>query len=1362
MSESNESLEEFLFEAALSKSSDEERAAFLDNMCRGNPDLRSRLDHLLEGHFQAGGFLASEPQKARAIPLSPPKEEQPVSAFIGRYKLLEKIGEGGFGEVWMAEQREPVKRRVALKIIKLGMDTKQVVARFEAERQALALMDHPNIAKVLDGGATDTGRPYFVMELVRGIRITEYCDQHQLSTSERLKLFSQVCRAIQHAHQKGIIHRDIKPTNILVTGQDGVPVPKVIDFGIAKATQQELTQRTVFTQFHQFLGTPAYVSPEQAEMGSLDVDTRSDIYSLGVLLYELLTGKTPFESQELLAAGLDEMRRRIKEMEPARPSTRLSSMTRDELTTTAQRRGAEPPKLINQIRGDLDWIAMKCLEKDRSRRYETANGLARDVERHLNNEPILARPPSRIYEFQKMLQRHWVGFAAVATVVLILTVAALLSNWQAVRARRAQRNENQLRQEAQRLAAAEASARTLAEQRLYDARLGQSRAIRKSGMVGQRFESLAAVSDAANIRKSAELRDEAVAALESTDLQVEKTFNLPFRKSAEGMTPDDGFEYFACQTLSGISIRRFTDEREILSIPVKETDDLSLDINWFRFGPTSRYLRARVAHSGQQGVWRLWDLSRNGELALERKTDFLALSPDGRTVATARDDGTLVFEELGSSIEQRRIHVGSRLDQLLFSPDGKWIAGISDERPTLRVWDVGSGQIIMNCPNSEGICSLAWNENGTLLAVGGMEGGINLWDVESGEPFLRLDGHRGRIVGLGFDHGGGVLASTSWDATTRFWDSFTGQPLITYPTGASSLRFSPDDQTLAFAQDGLQSHLLRVIRPLGYRRLIPNTRKSSWFDLAFSPDRTLAAVAGDIGIRLFDLQSGRDLGVVAPVHDYSVQFGNDRAPSLWASAAVGIYHWPLTIHVERDHTVLRVGPSSLQTAHLWQRHAAFDRNESKVAITRFPESANIDGIMLCDLAHPDTPPRFCPHPYGGFVAMNPSANLVATGTWKGVGVRVWDFASGQLVRELPMHGSAKVLFSTDGEWLATASTSEYRLWDTKSWSPAPQLLPADPIWLVGEMAFSPDGCLLATCHDNQRIQIVMVPSLQVVEIIPCTCRPRSLKFLPDGARLAALDDRGAVHIWDLWTISSELKKLKLDWDISLPVPAPDSPSIAQPAFVLDGGPFGRQELSNAIPLRDTNAPGNLIDLTAYYNAPLTPCWFRPEEHGNDLAELPRGLQTFAGVTFDVRGLIQVGSGDTNVSVYLRQVLNIPIGQHCRRLHFLHAAVGAADLKAGEKMGHYQVHFVDGRQVEVPILAEINSSDWWSQTTADKTNLTIAWTGSNPVARKSGRTIRLFKYTWENPYPAVQIRQFDLISDPGASGAPFLVALTAEP
>ena len=332
-----------------------------------------------------------------------------LGTVIGPYKLLEQIGEGGFGVVFLAEQERPVRRRVALKIIKPGMDTRQVIARFEAERQALAMMDHPNIAKVHDAGATENGRPYFVMELVQGVPITEYCDQCNLTTRERLELFITVCQAVQHAHQKGIIHRDIKPTNVLVAMQDGRPAPKIIDFGVAKAIDQRLTEHTLTTAFAQMVGTPLYMSPEQAELSPLGVDTRSDIYSLGVLLYELLTGTTPFDKDRLHAASYDELRRIIREEEPPRPSARISTLAADLATTVAEHRRTDARRLSRHVRGELDWIVMKCLEKDRNRRYETPNSLARDIERYLHDEPVQACPPSTVYRFRKFARRNKVA-----------------------------------------------------------------------------------------------------------------------------------------------------------------------------------------------------------------------------------------------------------------------------------------------------------------------------------------------------------------------------------------------------------------------------------------------------------------------------------------------------------------------------------------------------------------------------------------------------------------------------------------------------------------------------------------------------------------------------------------------------------------------------------------------------------------------------------------------------------------------------------------------------------------------------------------------------------------------------------------
>ena len=428
----NRMMVEKVFESAIKLATPQERAAYVRGACGEDQALRQQVESLIQAHDEVGGFMLTDPgETVITIPDRPLSEKE--GTCIGRYKLLQRIGEGGMGVIYMAEQTEPVTRKVALKIIKLGLDTKSVIARFEAERQALAMMDHPNIAKVFDAGSTETGRPYFVMELVKGVPINQYCDKNHLPTKERLQLFIAVCQAIHHAHQKGVIHRDIKPSNILVTLHDGRPVPKVIDFGIAKATHQKLTEKTLFTHFAQMIGTPAYMSPEQAEMSGLDVDTRTDVYSLGVLLYELLTGTTPFPEKELLSKGYGEMQRIIAEQEPERPSSRVSTFVGEQQTIVAKNRSTERLTLQRQIKVDLDWIVMKALDKDRTHRYDTPNNLAADIERHLSDEPVLAAQPTFLYQLGKLYRRHQVALATAACFALLLLVSAGVAAAQAIK-----------------------------------------------------------------------------------------------------------------------------------------------------------------------------------------------------------------------------------------------------------------------------------------------------------------------------------------------------------------------------------------------------------------------------------------------------------------------------------------------------------------------------------------------------------------------------------------------------------------------------------------------------------------------------------------------------------------------------------------------------------------------------------------------------------------------------------------------------------------------------------------------------------------------------------------------------------------
>jgi len=515
-----------IFNAAAEIVDPTQRSAYLDEVCGDDAGLRAEIEDLLERDLAEASFLESPPPGLEDTLLHAPSE-QPGDT-VGPYKLLQEIGEGGFGVVYMAEQEQPVRRRVALKLIKPGMDTREVIARFEAERQALALMEHPHIARVLDAGATDSSRPYFVMELVKGAPITEYCDQNNLSAPRRLELFMTVCRAVQHAHQKGIIHRDIKPSNVLVTLHDSEPVVKVIDFGVAKAINQQLTEKTVFTNFGQMIGTPMYMSPEQAEMSGLDVDTRTDIYSLGVLLYELLTGSTPFDLQRLREAGYDELRRIIREEEPPKPSLRLSTLE-DTLPSIAAQRHTEPKKLSLLVRGDLDWIVMKSLEKDRTRRYETANDLAREIERFLNDEAVEACPPSASYRLGKFARRNKVAIATVSLIAAVLFLGLAGTTWQAIRATR----EQELAQFERQRAETEAQEAELARQRESQERQRAEAEAHAAELARQR-ESVERLRADENFQRARQAVDDYFTAISENELLDEAGMESLRRELLEG------------------------------------------------------------------------------------------------------------------------------------------------------------------------------------------------------------------------------------------------------------------------------------------------------------------------------------------------------------------------------------------------------------------------------------------------------------------------------------------------------------------------------------------------------------------------------------------------------------------------------------------------------------------------------------------------------------------------------------------------------------------------------------------------------------------------------------------------------------
>jgi WD40 repeat protein/tRNA A-37 threonylcarbamoyl transferase component Bud32 len=790
-----------IFLEALEMSTPEARAAYVQGACGGDVTLRRKVEELLKEHFSNDSLLAGSPLDGdRCGILEAPVEEAPAQT-IGRYKLLEKIGEGGFGEVWMAEQREPVKRRVALKIIKLGMDSRQIVARFEAERQALAMMDHPNIARIFDADVTDNARPYFVMELVRGIKITEYCDQNQLPTHERLQLFILVCQAIQHAHQKGIIHRDIKPSNILVTLHDGVPVPKVIDFGIAKATQQELTDKTLFTHFQQFIGTPAYISPEQAEMSGLDIDTRADIYSLGVLLYELLVGQTPFDAKEMMRGGLDALRQIIREKEPLRPSTKLSTLQRHARTTAGKCRQTEVAKLVHQLQGDLDWIVMKCLEKDRKRRYETANGLAADIQRHLAHEPVVARPPSAAYKLQKAWERSKLVITAGVVVAVALVAGISVSTWLAIRATQATKGEFE-----QRVAAQTAQTKAETEQQRANT---QAQKASESEQKSRRYLYAAEMNLAQqalkvnNLGRARQLLDRQRPKPGEEDLRGwewrylwQLTRGSALLTLTNRSTP--GFSVSFSPDGQRLAVGWWDGRVDLWDAPARRwvralTDRERPHVGRVAFSPVRNLL---AATSEPNGV-TLYDLDSGRETILWRGPEEaewevrdLRFSQDGSKMVIYAGsnpeggDAVWVLDVFSSRIESRHPAGRSRKEWAHFgaarlSPDNRRLYWGRSDYVTCRIQciDLGTSQELWHTDSQgEPITSLDISPDGRVLAsaAGFGDTTIHIWDAATGKLLKPpLAGHTVWVSDLAFTGDGRRLISASGDQTIRCWDTST-------------------------------------------------------------------------------------------------------------------------------------------------------------------------------------------------------------------------------------------------------------------------------------------------------------------------------------------------------------------------------------------------------------------------------------------------------------------------------------------------------------------------------------------------------------------------------------------------------------
>jgi WD40 repeat protein/serine/threonine protein kinase len=1138
--------EESIFCEALQKPTPEARAAFLEAACAGDAALRRAVDGLLRAHERAGAFLAVKDAGRGAIP-DDSISERP-GTIIGPYKLMEQIGEGGMGLVFVAEQQRPVRRKVALKVIKPGMDTRQVIARFEAERQALALMDHPNIAKVFDGGTTGekdeggrlkdekdktsasdssfilqpssfrTGRPYFVMELVKGVPITDYCDENQLTPRERLGLFLDVCHAVQHAHQKGIIHRDIKPSNVLIASHDGVPVVKIIDFGVAKAVGQHLTERTLYTQFTQLIGTPLYMSPEQAGQSALDVDTRSDIYSLGVLLYELLTGTTPFDKERLSQASYEEIRRIIREEEPPKPSTRISTVGQAATTLSTQRK-SDPKQLSRLFRGELDWIVMKALEKDRNRRYETASAFAADVQRYLNDEVVEARPPSALYRFRKLVRRHKRGFAmaSFAAAVLVAGVAALAAS-----------NVRIGREKQQKEAALQEKEKVLERER-------------QNGYY-QRI-ALAEREWSAN--------------------------NLGRMQQLLADCPEDlrGWEWYYLKRLPCGELPPLRHGEAVLRVA---------------FSPDGH----RLASGSRGGFVTLWDVETGQKLspgfqAHERGTPSVAFSPDGHLLATGGDsgDGTVVLWAAETGQRLRPLEGRSTgVSQVAFSPDGQRLVSVGwvesaeiKARGEMRIWEVPTGKPVLTVLGHEPrMTSVAWNPDGQRLATGSADSTVSIWDARTGEEQRTFHGHRQAVYCVAFSPDGRQVASgdgkTSYTnpVTVKVWDSATGHERFTLHGHLGtiySVAFSPDGRRLASASIDRTVKLWDVAT--GQETLTLRGHLDAVRGVAFSPDgRRLASASLDRTVRLWNAAPLRDedancLTLPEVGGDVtSVAFHPTQPQTVAAASGDGrVRVWDLSLGRPRCLHTLVVGNEAGVSALAFSRQGrwlaavagreltlwnavtyeavctvsaipglvcvAFSPDEKQVAAAGFGKAWMRSPVHLWDVANDHEPRMLSGNTWMICqVAFHPDGQHLATTCVDG-SVRLWEVKTGKrldtpaLTPTCPSFGLA---FSPDGQQLALGSNDQgVRVWDTTTWNLRHEY--RDP-GAVQSVAFSPDGRRLAWGSTDSTVKVWDLPDGRAERVSPLihtlhghTNWVLSVAFSPDGRHIASASADGTVKIW---------------------------------------------------------------------------------------------------------------------------------------------------------------------------------------------------------------------------------------------------------
>jgi WD40 repeat protein len=1120
--------EESLFAAALDKPTQTERLAFLDQFCAGDDHLRQRLKQLLAADGADQGILDRGENAAAllgAFQPGPPLAAEQV--FAGRFQLRQKLGEGGMGEVWLAEQTDPVRRPVALKVIRPDLCSDRLLVRFDQEQQTLALMDHPNIAKVLDGGVA-LGRPFFVMELIQGVPITQFCQQYRLSLRERLNLFLPVCQAVQHAHQKGIIHRDLKPSNVLVGIYDGQPVPKVIDFGIAKATGPHLSEHNDATEAGTLVGTLEYMSPEQVELNNPDIDTRSDVYALGVLLYELLTGSLPFGRALLQSLSLPEILHMIKDVEPPWPSARLVEETLPAIAAGGQAQPKQPGALVPN---ELDWIVMKCLEKERTRRYESASGLALDIQRYLADEPVLACPPSLGYRLRKLLRRYRATVLAASLVLLALVGGIIGTTWAMIRANDAHAvavHEASDKQAA--LTAAQQSEREAKDQ-LFRALWNQGRAGRFSRQMGQRLDSLAAIAGAAGIRPDEGLRHEAIAALALPDVRRVPGWRSTRLGNAVVAYGGHYRTYARGNAAGDLSIRSIPGDKEVCRIAAGPIEG-----EYLFFSPDERFLLGL----GEGYALQLWRVA-DGQLALRdefRGCRAHAFSPDGRQLAVSCQEWAVLID-LAPGREMKRWRLPALARALAFHPDNRKLAVGYFSSRVVSVYDTASMDLLADLPvGAMTDHVVAWHPDGERLAVAGSHSRIQIWNVTAKRIVAALEGHGHRVTSLTFHPDGELLASHGWDGQLLLWHPSSGRQLMRL-TAIRAPSFSGDGRRLGVIWDGGRADLLEVTPTCEYRTLVSSAGAGrGTFGLYgdISPDGRLLVMGMDAGARLWDLGSGWELAAMPPgtTFGFFEGWGEDRGRlplnsprwRLLTSGVDGLQRWPIWCD-DLEGEKLRLGPPQ-HLSHLTR--AWFTRRPDGRTLAAVTEEDGANQVL--DLETGVVQRDLDRHPLGDVRALSGDGRWAASSGWHSDRVRLWNARSGQKVHEWIVGKMTFVFFTPDSRALIISRGDEFTFWDVETLQPILRL-PRDGTPFPGHVAFSPDNRLMALEMAPAVLHLKEVATGRTVARLedPCGDRPTWQGFTPDGTKLVvAASYARAIHIWDLRAIRRQLKDINLDWD----------------------------------------------------------------------------------------------------------------------------------------------------------------------------------------------------------------------------------------